>query len=708
MKFKFSTSFNLWFYFFIFLIVDSYLSYVPASNTEKWLVFLAGILTPLSLIIFSKPPIKKENIFQKEQFEKSTYGVWIVLGFLLAGLRFWKLTTLFAWPTGDEATIGMLAIGLIRHWNWHFFHGFAQLPFSFHWICAFFYQITQSSKLALWFLSAVISAALIPLTYFGARRFCGKSFSFILMGLMATGFWPMYLGRYGFLIFLLLWELVVFYFLLVFVEQSKKKSNLVTAGLLGLVTGLGCLTITSWMIIGFVVILAVIWISFRDKIFLPVAIFLILMAASLSPFFTAAWLEGYGQHIRAVGFWNAGFDWEKQATIFGDYWMLLWGSVNQSVAYGSIWGGFLNPILAALFFLGLIEIYFRFSKFYLFLFLSVLTACLSSGFLSWSLETYRILTILPFLFLAVALGLHGLLRSVPRSKAVWIALLLLCSSFALDFYRLIIPYSSPDVRPAFFENTGRSYEKYYAGRMLESLHSQYGPGLIYTDWVPDAADESLAFVTYPYNCAWNSTLSQVPPRWAAVFTSGHFQPFLQKRFPQSRWEVIPTADPGHYSSHVLGIIPVTTETAPVFRSWYETYFFWMGINLQLLDKPNGKSGQTILEEMIKFYPRVPHDPFLQSVYLEKFINAYSRERVFYPGHLEFNYNSYVNLLDSSLKNVYPDTWIYTYVGRLLMEEKQLAKARIALNAALRLDPKNGLALGLLKTLDKSAPMVREK
>lgn len=699
---KSSNSYNPWIYFFLFLLVDSYLSYLPSSDFEKYLVFLIGILVPILMVFVFKSdgPKNAQNIFKEEQFNKSAMGVWILFGLLLMGLRFWKLTTLFRWPTGDESTIGMLAIGLIRQWNWHFFHGFAQIPFTFHWAFDFFYKITRSSELSLCLLPASISALLIPLTYFGARRFCGSSFSVILASLIAVSFWPMYLGRVGFPIFLLLWELTVLYFLLVFFECLDKNSGMGAAAGLGFVTGLGPWTATSWMVIAFFITVTLMLTAFIRKKFTPLFVFIFFMTVTLSPFFIAAWREGYGQHLQSVGFWNDKFDWKDQINRFFEYWMILWGTVEQEVAYATPGGGILNPILAALFFLGLIEIFIRFSKFYLFLFLLVLAFFLSPGFLSWSLGTYRILAAFPLLLLAAALGLKGLLNFIPPNKAVLIAGLILISSFTLDFYRLTMPYSHPDDQPGLFEMTGRNYEKYCAGRILENYHKLYGPGLIYTDFVPNVTDESLALVTYPYNCAWNSDISGEKPRWAALFTDSHYQPFLAKRFLQAQWIVIPAADHTNYDSCVLGIIPINPQTLSIFRSWQTTYLFFMDISLRFLDKPDGKSGEDILEDMIRFYRQIPADPFLQSVYLEKFMDAYERQKILYKGKTEFNYYSYREFLDSSLKKGYPDTLVFFYAGRLLIQEGQFVNARSVLKKAVQFDPGNDLAFKLLHALKK--------
>src|ERR1700722_17865597 len=81
MIFNSTRSTNPWVYFVIFLMVDAYLSYVPADNWEKYFIFLIGILVPIFINIFLKSSITKtgENIFRQEQFQKSAFGLWILL-----------------------------------------------------------------------------------------------------------------------------------------------------------------------------------------------------------------------------------------------------------------------------------------------------------------------------------------------------------------------------------------------------------------------------------------------------------------------------------------------------------------------------------------------------------------------------------------------------------------------------------------------------
>jgi 4-amino-4-deoxy-L-arabinose transferase-like glycosyltransferase len=293
----------------------------------------------------------------------------------------------------------MVGISLLHQWNWRFFHEFGQNVFPYHWVWCLFYRLTHSPQLALWLLPAIISAALIPLTYFGARRFCGSSFSIILAGLMATGFWPIYLGRVGFPIFVVAWEIAAMFCFANFLERSQKDAGIGAAMGLGLITGLGVLTTPCWAAVGVGLVVLVVLVAARRNRWPALMVFLVTLLILFIPYFIVLWREGYGGHIQAMGFWNGQGDASSMVTRFGDYWMILWGTVNEPAIYAPPWGGFLNPIISALFFLGLIEIGIRFSKLRLVLFLAVLTLCLSTGFLSSSVETYRVLTVIPILFL---------------------------------------------------------------------------------------------------------------------------------------------------------------------------------------------------------------------------------------------------------------------------------------------------------------------
>lgn len=314
---------------------------------------------------------------------------------------------------------------------------------------------------------------------------------------------------------------------------------------------------------------------------------------------------------------------------------------------------------------------------------------------------YRVLTVLPFLFFTTALGLDQLLASLSARRGILLVFVLLGGSFILDMSRLAKPYVDPEKDPQAFQDTGRAYEKYRAGKVLDRLQEIYGPGLLYTDLGANSQDESLALMTYSYNCAWNPDLASQNPKWAAlVVEDSRYQPFLAKRFPAARWVVLPTPNEAEYGPQLLCVVPVTQEVRIQLDRWTQTYHFLMAVNLELLDRANGRSRVDVLERILQFYPQVPKDPFLQSVYLAKWLDMYSRERFFHPFGVHIPYEKYVGLLEGALAIGYPEPWVDTYVGRLMMLEDHPDQARPVIAKVLKLAPDNKLARQLWKTLSK--------
>jgi hypothetical protein len=207
----------------------------------------------------------------------------------------------------------------------------------------------------------------------------------------------------------------------------------------------------------------------------------------------------------------------------------------------------------------------------------------------------------------------------------------------------------------------------------------------------------------PYNCAWNNSLSLAKPKWAAILLDSHYQPFLAKRFPRAHWLALSTADPAEYASHLLCVMPIEPENQKQFESWSETYHFLMSIDLQLLDRANGKSRIDILEEILNFYPKVPNDPFLQSVVLAKWMDMYSRLRFFHPSEMTIQYHQYESFLESAMTKGYPDPWLFISIARLMMAEGHWDKAQIIISWILKNDPHNEMALQLRKILSKGHP-----
>src|SRR6185295_1821727 len=161
-------------------------------------------------------------------------------------LRFYKLDSIFGWPTGDEGWDGTLALELSRHWTWRFFFTTGQSPPLPVWAATGLMKLGFSPFFSLWFPSALASTATLVLGYVAARQFFSKSFSLVCGSLLALSFWPLLTARIaqpG--IWLPLWACACFYLLGRFLKSAPEKEGR-EAALLGFVTGLGPLTFSSW------------------------------------------------------------------------------------------------------------------------------------------------------------------------------------------------------------------------------------------------------------------------------------------------------------------------------------------------------------------------------------------------------------------------------------------------------------------------------
>ena len=75
---------------------------------------------------------------------------------------------------------------------------------------------------------------------------------------MATGFWPLYIGRFANNeTFSSFWEYLVFLFLVLYLKNTSKSSAWKYALALGVLTGLGFFNFVVWVVVALLVVLTV-------------------------------------------------------------------------------------------------------------------------------------------------------------------------------------------------------------------------------------------------------------------------------------------------------------------------------------------------------------------------------------------------------------------------------------------------------------------
>ena len=150
---------------------------------------------------------------------------------------------------------------------------------------------------------------------------------------------------------------------------------------------------------------------------------------------------------------------------------LFWNGL-PTFPFGSNWGGLLNPIFLSLAFLGILE-YFRCASWN---FLGAVTTlallCFLPGALTNDLEIHRVFIFLPLLTWMAVPGIQSLFPNPLKSVAKTGITLLLLSSFSLDAYNFLIPYSDTHYSPP--DRQWRNIQYYDAYKTLEKLSQQQG------------------------------------------------------------------------------------------------------------------------------------------------------------------------------------------------------------------------------------------
>jgi len=666
-----------WALFLLFLTVHSTLTYIPLSSTEKILLLVLGLLLPLAWAFKATPSSGGNSpLFDKDPIPLRSCWVLFFGISLLVFLRFYRLETLFRWPTLDEGWNGTLALLLSRHWTWRFFYTFGQAPPLPVWTAAALLKLGYSPFLSLWIPSAVVSCLTVGAGYFASREFFSKIFSVLLGGLLAFSFWPLYMGRFchqG--IWLPLWVCSSLFLLGRLRNSRGLRPRNFWALALGLTAGLGSFTFTPWVAVAFLLGLTLLALEGADpkKNLAPFGLFLLGSLLGLLPFLNAVLKEGYGQHILSVTAWSGWTPLSNQFSVVSGYLSsLFWGPLQDGSAYTPTGGGFLNPLLDAFFFLGFLEALRYRKDGRVKWILIAFPFFLLPGLLSMNVETFRVAQILPLSLWFCALGAQSLAAELPSGGRTGFLVLALAISLGLDGSRLAAPYAD-DSKPRFPEVWPvKSMERYRAFQLLGSMSRWSGPGWVFTHFDPDSFnDPTLSLAATPFNAAENAAIPAAKARWAAVFVNAHYRSFLSRRFPEAKWFWVGKDQGEEDGGKALGIIPLLPGNEADLRHWAEVYAFFRRADL-LRFWQNKEDFNEVIRTLEGARPDLKGDPFLESVYWEK-MAAYEYGNLDYDRHLL--------ALQTAVQGGYPAAHLYYQLGVLLATKNRLSEARLALEKA---------------------------
>jgi hypothetical protein len=677
-------------YLFLFLAANSLIAFSGFSPAVKIAVGLFGLALPLTIAFHTANAIPKSQapVYAAPSDPSPPLWAWACLWVVLVLTRFWGLTNLFAWPNLDEAWNGTLALELSRKWTWKFFYTFGETPPLSIWFTAALFKLGFSPAFSLWFPSALVSILTVVAGTLAARQFFAKSFAFLCACLLTLGYWPLYIGRLcheG--IWLPLWVCLCLYFTGRFLKAPAGNAQKFCAAALGLCLGLGSFTFTPWPVVSLVFILTVLFVTYRTKRNWPV--FLLLLAAffiALAPFFIAISREGFGRHIVELSPWGGWFHSFNFFAGFGRYFSaLLWSPFEQDPAYTPVWGGFLNPLLGAFFWWGCIEMArLRRQRLAQWTSVAFILFLLPGGF-SPNVEMFRVAQILPLLLWMVALGIQSFLSAWPKRRIMLLCLILIPSVF-FDVTTLFAPYQNPNRHPQDFGRPLKSLERYNAFQALEKTAREKGPGLVFAAFDTDALnDPSLKLMSYPFDLAQNKKLqieiiNPIAPfvpvgkcKWMAVFVNENFEPFLKKRFPEGQWNRLSGGPPTGYGGNLLGIIPITKNTAQTAGTWATLNFI-----MDRADQERFFQNYGLLENPLKIMKTAlpwswfQGDPFLESVFWDK-VAAYEYVNLDYPAHLK--------AYENAVSRGYPTAALYFKLGLLHLAKQNIPEAQTALQRA---------------------------
>ncbi len=674
-------SFNPWIYFFIFLISNFLLSYFSLTLRMSFWIGVLGLIFPFLLGLWAYPPSKnlKVPLYQLEFFKKIPLGVWIAIGMLAIFFRFYKLTTLSAWPIYDEGMVGFSALQIAQKGVEHLFYMYSDIPVFYLWVLSLFFKGWGPSLFNLWFLPAFFSALWVPLAYLAARCYFSKSFSFFCGLLAALSFWPCFSGRFGATEVLILpLEALAFLWLGKCLKAESEKKGDWFAGLLGLSLGLSFYAVyLHWISVTLVISLTMLFVFWKRR---PLRLiwFALGLVLPLLPFFVLNLQTGGGFYLHARSILSTSTQpWIKKIqSIWETPKAIFWSASPDDIFYKPVWGGLINPVLGSLFGIGMLECLKNSThSFYRWLCLSFLVFLLPGMFGS-GFEFYRVIPVLAVLIPLISLGWARLTQEFSFRWSFAILLVLMIPSLVLDAHQLLVVYPRLWDSPVYWRKEVKSINYYRAYQILQSK-SLEGPGLIFSDFIPGFDDQTLNLMDYNFNGVKNKNLDFEKATWAAVIINVNYQPFLAKRLgPGKTYWLSKDLEIGD-GGWMLWMADVTKKNRPVFQQWREAslslneYINGIYQNFALIDD---HSHSKVLDLLNQDYPLFKGDPFLESCFDEK-----KSDLLFRIGLISEAAQS----LNQAIQKGYPVANLFYSLGILKLIENQNPEAQKAFQKACR-------------------------
>jgi tetratricopeptide (TPR) repeat protein len=665
----------LGFIFLVLVVANACLSYGDLTFAERfWFYLIDGLVL---FILFMTTPKEKSDFLQLETLPAIPAWVWILTCLLAGWSRLTQLTSLSLWPNQDEGIFGYFALKLCEKWDWSLLQGLNQLPALYSWIHAGLFKLLGPSLFSLWLYPALWSILTLPAAWFASRSFFSRSLSLIILGITAFSFWPLFLGRFSTqAVFMVFWECVEFWILGLYLRAGPSSKDKRLLGL-GVWTGLGFYTYLSWVGIAVMTILALLGNRSRKpgKRLTSFSIFCLLSLAVSAPLLFT-FLSKHMDYLRYL--WAMGPNHstsEHLDLLLGYLQDLFWGVRSATFHYGPLWGGFLNPLLGSLFFLGLILLLrMRPYQFGSWFFISVIV-CFFPVFLSDNFEDMRLVQLIPFLMVGAGVGLQWLIRGFRSWKSLIPMILILSVSATLDFHHLFLVYPTDwGERPVYY-GAFKSIEFFRAYPYLKEAAEKDGAGLIFLNFNVDPFDQTMRIAAHGFNSAENSDLRSIDARWAGLLGNIHEEPYLREMFPTGKGFWLSKGLGSQNGGTFLDIVLIDKSNRELFARWTKADQALAELTDQVMELGVDPDQTGMLRVLDKNYPLFQGDPLLES--------RFWRIRAI---HLcaQGDYPQAIEDEKKAIQKGHPMAHLYNEMGCILFKQGRMKEAEKAFRAALGL------------------------
>ncbi len=651
-------SFIAWACFFVFLVSNTLLSYFALPLVTRLQIGLWGIFFPFLFAFFSDPKKLREtpSCLEHEFLPSIPNWLWILVFFSGIFLRLHQLVSLSTWPTPDEGNYALGSMDLSQNGIWHLSYTIRQHPPLFNWALALFFKWISPSIFSLWLFPAILSILALLIAGLAGRAYLSKSSNFICFVLAATGFWPLFVGRFcSNFILSFLFEFLAFLILSLFLRSQSAGQYRRYALLLGLCVGFGLFTFVVWTVVAVAVILAFVFSRGKKgkwtflNFFLPLSCF-----GVFSVYFYCA----HAKPIQSEWGFRSGMDFSQQfVSSFSYLSAMFWGT--SKYCYGPVWGGLFNPVFDSLTFLGMAVCCRKWNTAFYKWILICLGLFILPGVVSRDLETFRVIFTFPLLAMVAVMGMGLLLGPLKKYRKITIGILLIAGS-CLDIYHLYGPYHSRFGTPGpewYYMKTNTGYQAYLK---LEDIHRIRGKGFILHD-LRVVNDPTLQAATFGFDAAQNTGIPFQDAKWAAVIVGMDYLPFLSRRVPEITWYPLGKEQKQDPMEWWLGIIPCESErTRKMLKEWVRAGLEIRSVSGQLMNSSPGNLSLPVMTCFPEAQSLVRNDPFLASCFWEKMI--------FYYCIVEKNDEKAFSAIDQCAKYGYP-------LPHLLDLKKALMKSR---------------------------------